>query len=134
MLAGGEVAGRSLPEPLVIKAASPRRPIRAVFLATASDCDWFLPGHRDGLALSLVDRVLVTQNCHDPVLRAYDNLDGRGGTPAMGLVGPALAESAEKVDVVDVTGEVKRRHDWRLYASACSVRSRLAWYAFLEGE
>ena len=134
MLAGGEVAGRSLPEPLVIKAASPRRRIRAVFLATASDCDWFLPGHRDGLALSLVDRLLVTQNCHDPVLRSYGNLDGRGGTPAMGLVGPALAEGAEKVDVVDVTGEVKRRHDWRLYASACSVRSRLAWYAFLEGE
>ena len=132
ILAGCEVAGRGLPETLVIKAASPQRPIRAVLLATASDCDWFLPGHRDGLALSLVDRVLVTQNCHDRVLRSYSNLYGRGGTPAMGLVGPTLAKDTEKIEVVDVSGEVNQKHDWRLYISACSVRSRLAWYAFLE--
>ena len=98
LLAGGQIACRSLPPAVVAeRTAAGRRPYRLVLIAAAADADWLLPGCRDGLVLPLVDRVLVTANCCDPVLRWYPRLYGRGGPEAMGYVGPLMLCTARLV-------------------------------------
>ena len=138
LLAGGEVAGQTLPEDTVAAwAGGKRNPVRAVLLGAAEDADALAPDGADGLALSLFDRVLITCNCCDRVLRWYPRLYGRGGPQAMGRVGPCGvdgdgSERPEKVDVVDVSATVGKVHDWRGYCSAPEVCSQWAFYAFLD--
>ncbi len=127
ILAGGQVAGRSLPEP-----TGERRQIRAVLVAAALDADWLLPGRRNGLTLSQVDRMLVTRNARDPVLRWYRLTYGRGGPPAMGHVGPAWCGPAGNLEVLDVTCSVGRAHRWAWYMADCGLRRRLGQYTFVE--
>jgi hypothetical protein len=57
------------------------------------------------------------------------------GPDAMGFTGPCCvaAEDQQKVDVLDVTCEVGRHHDWDLYCSAPSLLCRLPSYTFLAG-
>ena len=133
ILAGGEVAGQKLPDDTV-KAwiAKKRNPIRAVLLATAEDFDSLAPDGRNGLALSLLDRVLVTRNSCDQRLRWYSLLYGRGGPEAMGFVGPCGIDQPEKLTVVDVSATVGRTHDYECYCSASNVRSQWAQFTFLE--
>ena len=133
LLAGGEFAGRSLPEGT---APVERTPVRAVLVAAAMNADWLSPGRANGLALSLAERVLVTRNMYDPVLQYYPRMYGRGGPQALGYTGLArssrLAEQREKVEILPVERSVGSNHDWDGYLRASPVRSRLAWYAFLE--
>jgi hypothetical protein len=130
LLAGGPIAGRTLPAALLAEpTALPLRPMRAVLIAAAEDADWLMPGHRDGLALALVDRVLVTQNGCDGVLRFYPWMYGRGGPQALGFAGPC--GPSEKLEVVGVSCEVGRTHDWLRYEAAAELQARLAWYTFL---
>ena len=115
LLAGGEVAGRSLPPSTVAAwTGGKRNPVRAVLLASAIDADWLAPGGCHGLALSLVEQMLVTCNGCDRVLRWYPRLYGRGGPQAMGFVGPCGIDGAENVEVVDVSRH--GRQDPRLAA------------------
>jgi hypothetical protein len=128
LLAGGHLAGRSLPAEARAAWTSAPRPLRAMFIGAAMDADWLAPGHRDGAALAMVQRVAVTQNCCDRALRLYPRLCGRGGPQALGSAGP-LGPDGEKLEVLDVSCSVGKRHDWYRYESA--VSGRLAWYAFL---
>ena len=107
LLAGGTVGGQSLQglavecpqeEVHVLKGpnevdatgnASTRRPLRAALVAAAIDNGSFVPGHRNGLALTQVERLLVTHNSSDHVLRWYSALYRIGGPEAMGFTGPA---------------------------------------------
>jgi len=134
ILAGGQVAGRSLPEGHVVE----RAPVRAVLVAAAMDSGWLLPGHRNGLALSRLDRVLVLLNCSDPVLKFYPLMYGLGGPQALGRAGPAcpgrLGDEAEKIELLDVTCSVGRNHDWDCYVRSPALRAHLAWYTFPETE
>ena len=133
LLAGGEVADRSLPESTVAEwVVGKRNPVRAVFLAAAIDADWLAPGGCHGLALPLFDRLLVTRNGCDRVLRWYPRLYGRGGPQAMGFVGPCGVGGAENVQVIDVSCTVGKMHDWRCYCSASNVRGQWLRYTFLE--
>jgi len=137
ILAGGKVAGHALAERTAAEPADAKqRPIRAVLIAAALDCDWLLPRRRNGLALSQVDHVLVTRNCCDPVLRWYPLMYGRGGPQAMGYTGAACYAAADggcdKIELVDVSCSVGRIHDWQVYLSASGLRRRLGWYGFLE--
>lgn len=133
LLAGGEFAGRSLPE-----GTTPveRAPIRAVLVAAAMANYWLLPGRSNGLALSQAERILVTRNRNDPVLQWYDRMYGRGGPDALGYTGPAspsrLGPDQEKVETVVLDRSVGSNHDWKVYVNAQRLRSRLAWYAFLD--
>jgi len=131
MVAGGEFDGRSLPA-----APVERTPVRAVLVAAAMPNYWLLPGRQNELALGQAERVLVTRNCNDPVLRWYDRMYGRGGPQALGYTGPAspsrLGEEREMLETLVLDCSVGRNHDWECYLAACSLRSRLAWYAFLE--
>jgi hypothetical protein len=133
LLAGGEVAGNVMPKTAVAAwTAGKRNPVRAVLLAAAVDADALAPDSTHGLALSLFDQVLITCNPCDRALRWYPRLYGRGGPQALGAVGPCGVDSAANLDLVDVSGSVGRRHDWRCYCSAPEVSSQWAHYTFLD--
>ncbi len=130
LLAGGEVAGRSLPESTAAAwSGGKRNPVRAVLMAAALDADWLAPGHCHGRALSLIDQMLVACSPGDWVLRRYPRLGGRGGPQSMGAIGPCLGDDADKVEVVEVGGVA---HNWRRYSSAPDVCCRWAHYTFLD--
>jgi hypothetical protein len=132
LLASGEVAGRCLPEKTTSTwKAGKRNPIRAVLLAAGIDDAWLAPGGCHHLALSLVDRMLVTRNDCDRVLRWYSRTCGYGGIEAMGFTGPCGLTDPSKVEVLDVAGTVGKFHDWRCYCSAANMCSRWAFYTFL---
>jgi hypothetical protein len=130
LLGGGCLAGQVLPD-----RTPGHAPIRVMLAAAALDSDWLLPGHRDGLALGQVERMLVSIDPADRALHFYPRLYGRGGPEALGSCGPECPEhlgpQAVKLDLVDVQCEVGKVHDWSNYASAYSLMSRLGWYAFL---
>ena len=133
LLAGGQVAGESLPASTAAAwSGGKRNPVRAVLLAAAIDADALATGGSNGLALSLVEQMLITCNRCDWVLRRYPRLEGCG-PQAMGAVGPCLNDGAEKVEVVDTSGAVGRIHDLRRYCAALNVCRQWAHYTFLDG-
>jgi len=130
LLAGEEFEGRRLPEP-----APERAPLRVVFLAAAIDNTSPLPGCSNGSARTMVDRLLVTCNPADPALRWYRRIDRGRGPDALGFTGPAcrslLGPDSEKLELLNLSCEVGRRHEAEGYLAAGSLRARLGWYAFL---
>jgi esterase/lipase superfamily enzyme len=133
LLAGGQLAGCGLPEKAVAAwSTGKRNPIRAVLLAAALDYDWLAPGGCHERALLLVDQVLVTCNPCDRALRWYSRMDGRGGPPALGSVGPCGVENAKNLELINVSATVGRLHDYREYNAAPDVSSRWARYTFGE--
>ena len=134
LLAGGQVAGRSLAQPTQTPpdAAQQVPPRRAVLVAAALDADWLSSGRRNGLALSQVESLLVTRNSRDPVLKWYPLMYCRGGPQALGFTGPAGCPPAEKIELLNLSCSVGRVHDWARYVAAAGLRRRLAWYTFLD--
>jgi hypothetical protein len=134
LLAGGATGGRAFP-PASLEAwrSNGPRPIRAMLLAAAVDNCWLQPSAPGGLAPLAVQRMLITENCDDRVLRFYPRLYGRGGPEALGRVGPCGSEGG-KLEVVDVACEVGSKHDFLRYKEASPVCKRLAWYTFLTGD
>ncbi len=129
LLGGGRLAGRQLPDVAPEDRPAPRtEPIRrAVLIAPAMGSDWLLPGRRNGLALSQVKRLLITQNDSDPVLRWYPLLSGgrgRGGE-ALGFVVGTLTRRLPKVEVLNVSCSVGREHEWGAYLRAPGLVNRL---------
>ncbi len=107
-------------------------PPATVLLAAAFDDDRLAMGHDHGLALSLVDQMLLVCNSRDWALRRYPTLDRCDGAQAAGLLGPSLNYGEEKVTVIDVNCEIGVRHDFRLYCSAPDVCCRWARYLFFD--
>jgi hypothetical protein len=129
LLAGGEFDGQKLP-PLSTPA---RKPIRAALIAAAMDDFAFATDLQNGQAGGQVERMLVTCNPVDCVLRWYRLMYRGGGPDALGFTGAACANlSGEKLEQVNVSCEVGHEHSWQRYFCAPSVRSRLGWYAFVK--
>ena len=132
LLGGGRVAGRSLPGETNRK----HGPLRAVLVAAAMDADWLLPSRRNGLALSQVDRLLMTRNARDPVLKLYRLMNGRGGPAAMGYKGPAcsgqLGPDREKLEVFSIANSVGRSHAWTSHLASAGLRRQFARLTFTE--
>ena len=99
-------------------------------LGPAMDSDWLEPGSPRGLAPVAVDRILVVTNERDRALKWYSRIYGRGGPEAMGYVGPA-GTAGGKLEVVDVSCELGRKHDFDLYQESSPVCQNLARYTFL---
>jgi len=134
LLAGGEVTCRRLPKEAVAQwTCCKRNPIRAMLLGAAVDSDALAACEECGSPLSLLERVFVTCNGCDRALRWYPRLYGRGGSKALGAVGPCGVESPA-IDLADVSGTVGRKHDCRYYCDAPEVRCRWLHYAFLDDE
>jgi hypothetical protein len=133
LLAGGTIAGMRLDQPPTTRTGE----MRAVLVAAAMDNDWLLPGRRNGEALELLDRLLVTRNPCDPALKWYPRLYRQRGADALGYTGPAcpvaLGPDVGKIELLDVAQSVGENHSWYDYLSAPPLRVRLGWYGFLEG-
>ncbi len=130
LLGGGTVHGRKL----ILRLHAQRVPVRAVLMAAGEDPDWLLPGHHHGRALENVQHLLVLTNRHDPVLRWYPWLYGRGGPAALGLAGlprrKKLGPYTRKVHQMDITDIVGRSHTWLDYAGSRRMLSRILPYLF----
>jgi len=132
LLGGGQVAGRSLtPEP-----DRAHGPLQALLVAAALDADWLLPSRRNGLALSQVDRLLMTKNPRDPVLKWYPLMRHRGGPEALGFVGligrGQLGPQREKIEVFSIANSVGRAHTWAKHLASAGLRRQFARLAFSE--
>lgn len=131
LLAGGSAAGRSLtPEVLAAWKNAGPRPIRVMLIAAAMDDDWLEPCSPHGLAPLAVERMLVVKNGRDRDLKWYSHLYGPHGPEALGYAGPT-GTAGGKLEVVDVSCEVGRKHDFDRYEESSAVHGRLAWYTFL---
>jgi len=134
ILGGGEVAGQGLNE----RVHPDRRPLRGALLAGAFDNDWLAPGRRHGQAMTQVDRLLITCNCNDPVLRWYSLIDGLGShREALGYKGAVglrrWGEASAVVRALDVSGWVGAEHDWTRYLLQPGVVAELLPYALGDG-
>jgi len=139
LLAGGTVGGRALP-PASLQAwnyarvpARGWRPIRVMMVAAGMDDNCLEPGAAFGLAPLATQRILVTENCSDRVLKWYPRLERGCGVEALGRVGPT-GSAGGKLEVVDVACEVGPKHDFLRYEEAAPVCQRLGWYTFLCGD
>jgi hypothetical protein len=134
LLTGGSLDGRTLPAAsLAAWNSAGLRPIRAIMLAAAVDDDWLEPSAPGGLAPLQAQRILVSQNCRDHVLRWYSRLDGPHGPEALGRVGPPDSAGG-KLEVVDVACDVRRKHEFDSYEESWPIWERLGWYTFLCGD
>ncbi|MGA2616974.1 MAG: hypothetical protein ABSF26_05135 [Thermoguttaceae bacterium] len=133
LLAGGPVAGRRLPPAVLAAWSGGTPPIRAALLGAAIDSDSLEPGQPFGLSPAVAQGILVSQDSLDRVLRLYRRVYCRHGPQALGSTGPAGGDSG-KLEVVNVTCFVRKRHDWRRYEAALPVVERLPWYTFLACE
>jgi hypothetical protein len=114
-----------------------RVPLRAVLVAGALDNYWLRPGSRNGLAVSQVDRMLITVNPQDRVLKHYHLIYGlRDDRQALGATGAAglgrLGEEREKVDHINVSRQVGSEHDWRRYLLSPLVGRMVPYALFVE--
>lgn len=132
LLAGGSINCQALPR----TSTACRVPMRAVLIAAGMDADWLMPGHRNGMALTPVEHMLITTNQADPVLKHYGLMYHIHGPLGMGYSGPlgtsCMGEQAEKLDAINITCEVGHKHRWEYYFSSGTLRCKLGWYAFLE--
>lgn len=132
---GGPLLGRTLP---AITEQQDRRLLRVMLVAAALDCEWLLPGNRNGLAPQAVEKMFITKNCCDHVLRFYPRMRRCDSSSALGFTGPAapgrLVEAGLSFETVPVECQVGKDHAWHTYLRSHAVRSRLAWYAFLVQE
>lgn len=128
LLGGGELAGTRVARP---NPTAERAAVRAVLVAAAEDCYWLSPGSCHGLALSQLERLLITVNCADSALRYYPRLYGRGGPEALGFTGPSCGSDGAKTELLDVSCSVGRTHAWACYSADLTLQARLPWYAFL---
>jgi hypothetical protein len=125
IVAGGAIGG----QPLSAQGAVEHKPYRVMLIAAAIDANALLPCGRAGLALSQVDKMLITRNACDRVLKWYPMMYGHGGPEALGFVGPLGCGETDKIELVDVSCSVGRTHDWAQYAMAPEICGRLAHYA-----
>ena len=125
-LLGGGMLGD---QPLDITDRVRQTPVRAMLVAGAIDQDWLLPGGYHSAALSQVDRMFLTYNPRDIVLRYYPMLGIRPGVEAAGYEGLAglslLGPEVAKVDQRNITSLVQRHHFWTVYLDNPAVMALL---------
>lgn len=89
LLAGGEADGYTLN----LGAPVERLPARVMVLAAAMDNHWLRPGDLYGLALTQMERLVITVNRGDPVLLLYPSLWEYRGPHALGFTGAVGMEA-----------------------------------------
>jgi hypothetical protein len=112
LLGGGELIGRTLPDPIKRLA-----PMQAVLVAPAVNNDWLAIGHPHGDALPVVDRMLSFNNGCDRALKRYGVIDPCNNPEALGYTGAVgpLGENAKKLRQLDMCCAVGKKHYWGSY-------------------
>lgn len=115
LLGGGALRGHALANRTV-----DRRGIRTVLLAAALDNDHFAPGRTMHMAPTQIDRLLVSINCDDKVLKWYALLykivlRPRRGQQSLGYAGLAgiasMPDLRGRVEHRNLTGQAGDKHD-----------------------
>lgn len=126
-LARGTVAGHPLFETKHVVG----RPVQAALLAAAEENNWLWPDQRHGLALTQVERALVTINRRDRLLRQFIRLTS---APALGTSGipetARLGELQSKVKQFVVTPYLGGAHRWSRYTKSAAIMALLRPYLF----
>jgi len=130
LLAGGRLGQLKLEERI-----HPQRPtVRVALIAAAFDADWVQPGEFYGRSLGQLERLVLTTNKQDPVMRFYHLSNGRGRMHALGKAGVhqprRLGDSTRRLQLVDFSHEVGRSHALADYLGA-SEKMRLLWHELL---
>jgi hypothetical protein len=126
LLGDGTLAGQQLAD----RADESPRFMRAALLASALDCDWLLPGHCHGQALSQLDDLLLVNNGCDRLLMRYELLYGRRSCrEALGYVGLPTrylpTEEAQKVSQMNAAGYVGKQHQFANYLASATIMARV---------
>jgi hypothetical protein len=104
-----------------------RKRVGVAMFAAAIECDWFRPGHPMDLTLTQVDRILVTANPSDHLLRYFPLQAHPNTDPALGFQGPCcLGDLRCVLTVRNVSGIVGRDHNWRPYLHSCTINRLMA--------
>ncbi len=110
LLSGGSLSCRVLP----VDDVDARMPMRVVTVAAAVDNNWLLPGCRHGLAVNLVDQILIFYNPCDPVLRRYRWVARERSQNALGFTGLIgayrLGEAATRIDQINARPWIGKTH------------------------
>ena len=89
--------------------------MRVVAVAAAMDNHWLFPGCRHGMAVTLVDQMLISYNPCDPVLKRYRWVAESRSQNALGYTGlPCsyrLGEAASRVQQINVASWIGKTHD-----------------------
>ncbi len=112
VLGGGSVGGQGLQRVHPV-----RRLPRVAMMASTMSNSWLAPGRRHGLALTQVERMLITVNRRDRMLKLYRIFKIGGGGRALGATGEAggLGRYRDKVRYVNVSPYVHGRHWYTAY-------------------
>ncbi|HVX15086.1 MAG TPA: alpha/beta fold hydrolase [Pirellulales bacterium] len=130
-LAAREIGGQSLPEPSYPQP----RPIQAALIAPAIDPFSLWPGRQYGRTLSQVDRLLVSYNPQDRVLRGYERWFDRDALGLRGLPMPSNRDGDfQKVSQVNANPAVRKRHLPSAYFESPLVASWLRGFVSYQDE
>jgi len=127
VLGGGSVGGQGLD-----RVHPERRPPRVAMMASTMSNSWLAPGRRHGLALSQVDRMLITVNPRDRMLKLYRIFKIGGGGRALGATGEVgdLGVYRDRVRYVNVYPFVHGHHWYTAYLKKPEFVSIMKPYAF----
>ncbi len=134
LLGDGTLACRQL----VARVSNSPRRMRAALLAAAVDCDWLLPGHCHGQALTQLDDLLLVNNCCDRLLQRYSIIYGRRSCrEALGYNGLGIrrlsADDAMKVSQMNACCYVGKQHQFDNYLNSAAIMVRVRSHLLFGG-
>lgn len=123
ILGGGSLGGMS-----VALQHPGREPMNAVLMASALNSDWLCPGRYHGNAMTMVNQMVLVNNCEDRAMKYYHFSTTCGRPQALGYCGPTCIDStgASKIVELNVARFVGSNHDLFCYLSAPGVISEIA--------
>jgi hypothetical protein len=123
ILGGGSLSGMS-----VALQHPGREPMNAVLMAPALHSDWLCPGHYHGNAMTMVNHMVLVNNCEDRAMKYYHFSTTCGRPQALGYCGPTCIDpaGASKIVELNVARYVGSNHDLFCYLSAPGVISEIA--------
>lgn len=126
LLGGGAVRGTTL-----ARVHPDRLPPSAAMIASTMSNRWLAVNGRHGRALAAVDRMVITVNPADRLLRLYDLAD-IGSSEALGATGIAgpLGPCAQRVRYMQVEPYLGVKHWWSVYLRSPPIVAAFRPYAF----
>lgn len=123
ILGGGSLGG------MMVELQHPgREPMNAVLMASALNSDWLCPGRYHGQAMTMVNQMVLVNNCADRAMKYYHFSTTCGKPQALGYCGPTCIDPAGAAKIVElnVSRYVGNEHDLFCYLSAPGVISEIA--------
>ena len=126
LLGGGAICGTTL-----ARVHPDRLPPSAAMMASTMDSRWMAANGRHGRALVAVDKIVITVNPADRLLKLYDvaNIGSGQALGAIGIAGP-LGPYADRVRYMRVEQYLGSKHWWTAYLKSPPIVAAFRPYAF----